>query len=489
MAGLDIVVANRAYLDHDTREPLSPEKQGGAGGLLAVMRPVIRPWRGDSGTAWVGAGRGAFDHEFVDDRGYETIETPRGPLRVRRVFVSDEEWDGHYRVTANSFLWPLLHITGDPLPAIATHYPEPATPSNAAWRAYVRTNRAFAAAALELQPARSCWVHDYQLGLVPAALREGGFAGKIGFFLHTPVPDIAVARPFFDARGRELIARVVAGILGADMVGLQCEGDVRRFKAAAAVLNGADVTADGLYFAGRHVRVSAHPVGIDVDEVLDIGRLAHPPARVASLVGGDIPLVVGLERADFTKGIPERLDALAAAYDAGARFHYAGYASPTRSGVEGYDQLNSIIEAKAAVLARKATDAGCTFFHAHESIPWEEVIALMRDADVVFTSSLSDGMNLVPLQAAAIQALAPEGRRATILCGRGAGVAETYRDCEGEGLLIVDPFDTHGMRNALMDAVAGRASRVSDLFIARIRERDAKHWATRYLNELMGECP
>lgn len=485
---VDLILANRAFVDH-TRPPGSSDshEDSGSGGLLAAVRPVIEPWHDGGGSVWVGAGRGAFDGAFVDAAGFETLETSRGPLRHRRVFVDDGDWAGHYTETANGFLWPLLHLIDARLLALTGYYPVPSPPSAEAWDAYSRTNARFAAAALEI-PARSAWVHDYQLALVPLGLRSGGFAGRIGFFLHTPMPDINVASEVLTRPARERFAEVVEGIIGADLVGLQTAADVHRLKDAAQALCGAHPTPAGLRKGSREVTIGAYPVGIDIDEVLDAGRQHRLPEGARAMVAHDAPLVVGLERADFTKGIPERLDAIAAAYDAGRRFNYCGYASPTREGVSGYGHLHDVIEEKARAVAVRAKQAGCLFLQSTEGIPWPEVVGLLLAADVVFTSSLADGMNLVPLQAAVVQALRPGGQRATVICGRGAGAAEAYSQYQHDGLVIVDALDPHGMRDALIDAVDGKAPRVSDRLIAAIQGRDARHWGTQYLNDLLGDC-
>ncbi|MEX2081691.1 MAG: trehalose-6-phosphate synthase, partial [Dehalococcoidia bacterium] len=182
----------------------------------------------------------------------------------------------------------------------------------------------------------------------------------------------------------------------------------------------------------------------------------------------------------------ERLRAVAGAYRRGARFGYAGFASPTREGVAAYGPLREAIGVAAAEAERAAGDAGCPFIQQSASMPWGQVVALQRSADVVFTSSLADGMNLVPLQAAFAQSAKPAGERAVVLCGVGTGVAEAYADCVGEGLAIVDPLDGEAMVTALEEALAGRPGRVTDRTIGQIRGRDARHWATGYLSDLMG---
>lgn len=200
-------------------------------------------------------------------------------------------------------------------------------------------------------------------------------------------------------------------------------------------------------------------------------------------------MVIGLERADYTKGIPERLRAIARAYREGAKFAYIGVAAPTRGGVASYEALQPAIEEAANAARAAAEEAGCWLIQTRELIPWEEVVALQRDADVVFTSSLADGMNLVPLQAAAVQSLRAEGERAVIIAGRDAGVSEIYAGFEQDGLVTVDPFDSEAMVAALRQAIAGRPGRITGRLFEAVREHDATSWATRFLGDLeAGAC-
>lgn len=484
-ARANLILANRAYLDHDAPPGGDVPAEPVNGGLLAALRPVIAPWDGSSGTTWIGAGRGKHDESWVDERGYELIATPRGPLRHRRLTFDEATWQGHYGTVANGFLWPLLHIIREPLPDRAAYYPAPESAADEDWKRYVEVNRRFAEAALEEQPwPRTCWVHDYQLTLVPAMLRTAGFSGRIGFFLHTPFPDLRIAGRYLDERSAEQVREVIGGMLGADLVGFQTDSDADRFEAAAINLLGAEPTADGLVHEGRSVRVDSYPVGIDVDELIGDALEAVPGDRFREAKETGLPVVIGLERADYTKGIPERLRAIARAYREGAKFAYIGVAAPTRGGVASYEALQPAIE-NAANAARAAADAaGCWLTQTRELIPWEEVVALQRDADVVFTSSLADGMNLVPLQAAAVQSLRTEGQRAVIIAGRDAGVSEAYAGFEEDGLVSVDPFDQEAMVSALREAIAGRPGRITERLLEAVREHDATSWATRFLGDL-----
>lgn len=483
-----VILANRAFLDHESPRWADSPSSAGSGGLLAAVRPIIQPWDGQAGTTWIGAGMGRYDREWTDTRGFEILETARGPLRHRRLFFGPSAWQGHYADVANSFLWPLLHLVRHDLPEATGYYPAPAPPSDASWQSFAAVNTAFADAAAEERGAPWLWVHDYQLALVPALARERGFGAPIGFFLHTPFPDVDVAAPYLDDPGGESFRRVVEGMLGADLLGFQTPADVARFERAAVMLTGAAATRGGLEFAGHRVRLRACPVGIDVDDVLDVAKVAITPARVLAARKAGLPLVVGLERGDFTKGIPERLRAVTAAFRRGERFAYLGIAAPTREGVHAYDALETAVETEANAAREAAVAAGGVFAHARANVGWPDVVALQREADVVFTSSLADGQNLVPLQAAVAQSLRPAEKRAVIISGRDAGVASSFGEFTGHGLALTDPLDTAAMNDTLSAALRGEPGRVSDSFVAAVHSRDARWWATEFLTTLEAPC-
>lgn len=487
-ARAQLILANRAFLDHEAPRWADSPSTASSGGLLAAVRPVIAPWDGTSGTTWIGVGMGRFDREWVDARGYELLDTPRGPLRHRRLFFGSATWQGHYGEVANSFTWPLFHLVRVDLPKATPYYPEPQPPSEAGWRSFEVVNRAFAEAACEEGGEQACWVHDYQLALVPGFLRERGYRGPVGFFLHIPFPSLGVIRPYLGGPTRERLTALVRGMLGADLVGFQTPGDVERFVEAACELAGATPADGGVRYAGREVRLGAYPVGIDPLEVIEAAERARPVTRVRQARELGLPVVVGLERGDFTKGIPERLRAIAEAYREGLRFAYIGIASPTREGVEVYGALDAAIERYAARAREAAFWLGCPFTQVRASVGWDDVVALQRDADVVFTSSLADGMNLVPLQAAIAQSGRPPDERGVVLAGVDAGVAKVYPSDGSEGLRAVDPLDQESLLAGLRGGLVGLPGRISDRFIEQVRERDARSWGERFLTDLEGTC-
>ncbi len=478
---MDLILANRALLDHHAPPGTAEGVPPAAGGLVEAVRPVLVPWDGVRGTTWIGAGRGPHDRAWTDARGFELIETPAGPIRHQRLYLPESDWRGHYVEVANGFFWPLLHLVRVDLPEASAAYPTPEPPSEAAWAACERVSRAFADAALAAG-GRVCWVHDYQLALVPAMLREGGFGGRAGFFLHTPFPSLAIAEPYLPPPARARFAAWLHGILGADLVGVQTEADADRLREAAERLCGARGEGPDLRLNGRLVRVAAFPVGVDADAIARQAATASLPPRLPH--DPSLPLVAGLDRADYTKGVPERLAAVRDAIAGGARFAYAGFSAPTRAGVPAYDALQAECERLAAEIAALAAERGLPFTQSRAALAWSDVLALLREADVVFTSSLADGMNLVALQAVIAQAPRPPAERGLVLAGRDAGVAAAYADFAKDGLAPLDPLDPEAARRALLEALAGRPGRISERLIAAVRERDAHAWGRTFLAAL-----
>jgi len=277
-------------------------------------------------------------------------------------------------------------------------------------------------------------------------------------------------------------------MLGADLVGLQSSADEERFCRAASHFAGAHPRNGGLTTDdGRVVQVRAFPVGIDCDELEHVAATAELPSLTPDLPPG-LPLVVGLERSDYTKGIPERLAVLERAYREGLRFAYVGVAAPTREGIEAYADLEAAIGAVAVDAATAAGKARLPFVHSHAVIGWSEVVALQRAASVVFTSSLADGLNLVPLQSAIAQSSKTPAARAVLLAGRDAGVASAFAGFAADGLVPVDPLDADALYRSFVEALAGQPGRVSDRLIESVRHHDARSWGTRFLTALENAC-
>jgi trehalose-6-phosphate synthase len=474
----DLILANRAYIDHNVPPDGGEPPPAGTGGLLVAVSPTISR---DGSTTWIGVGRGAFDREWTDPGGRERIALAGGgTLAHRRLFFDDKIWAGHYAETANGFFWPLFHLVRAPLPRITSYFPRPVAPSEAAWSAFRGVNQAFAEASLSEGRRESCWIHDYQLGLVPRFARELGYPGRIGFFLHTPFPALDVALQFVDGQAEWQFAEWIRGVLGADLAGFQTRADVARFREAAIKLGLAEPDGEQLRVGARRVTVAAFPVGIDVAATIADGVGGELPSVVRQAGDFARPLLIGLERADYTKGIPERLRAIAALYREGLAFSYVGIASPTREGVAAYQRFQAEVDTLTRECEALAPPGGL-FVNTAMALPFSQVLALLRTADIVCTSSLADGMNLVPLQAVAMQSALPQSERGVVLTGQDAGVASAFAGFENDGLVPFDPLDHPAFVQTLRRALGGTLPSISDRLVEAVRANDATRWGERYL--------
>jgi trehalose 6-phosphate synthase len=269
------------------------ELKPGSGGLVTALAPALSH-RGGLWIGWPGlAVEPGGDWEELLDRGFRE----RG-YELVPVVLTDEEVDGFYRGFSNSVLWPLFHD----LTASCDFDP-------AFWYAYVEVNDRFARRVAEhTAPDDFIWVQDYQLIHVGEHLRAHRPEARVGFFLHIPFPplDIFVRLPW---RGQ-----VLAALLAYDLVGFQTRRDLNNFLDCVERLL-PEIEVDGgagrarVTVGDRTMQVGAFPIGIDYAAFHDAAASEEVTERAAALRGkiGDYDLVVGVDRLDYTKGIPERL--------------------------------------------------------------------------------------------------------------------------------------------------------------------------------------
>jgi trehalose 6-phosphate synthase/phosphatase len=341
---------------------------------------------------------------------------------------------GFYQRYANGVLWPALHDERQhPLP-------EPAD-----WAMYQTVNERFAdTVAAHMRPGDEVWIHDYHLMLVPRLLRDRCPDARIGFFLHTPFPSL---ESLVTVPQR---AALLDGLLGADVVGFHTRAYAARFVDAVRAVLGHRGYANDVEDGERRVHVRACPMGIDF-ATFD-ARAADP--RVASHVerlrreGGS--LLVGVDRLDYTKGIPERLDAferlLARSPELCGRVRLFQLAVPSREKVPAYRALRARVESLVArINARFGTPTWTPVEYVYGSVDALTLSAIYRAADVMLVTPLRDGMNLVAKEFVASR---PDGDGVLVLSERAGAAAEL------RAALLVDPTDTDGLARAYETALA-----------------------------------
>ena len=453
-----VIVANRLPVDRVDEPDGSISWQPSPGGLVTALEPVIRANDG----AWVGWPGGAEDdpQPFVENG-----------MRLIPIGMSQQEIVDFYEGFSNGTLWPLYH---DVVAKPEFH--------REWWDAYVRVNRRFAeqAAAAAAKDA-TVWVHDYQMQLVPAMLRDMRPDLRIGFFLHIPFPP---AELFQQLPWRR---QILEGLLGADLVGFQRPGAAQNFVRLVRQRVGHKSHRDLVYLPdGRVVQSGAFPISIDVqsfDELAHSEDVQQRAKQIREQLGDPAHLLLGVDRLDYTKGIHMRLKAYGELLDEGRLSVedtvLVQVATPSRERVKQYQLLRDDID---RLVGRLNGDLGRigrpAISYLHSSFPRSEMAALYRAADIMVVTPLRDGMNLVAKEYAACR-YEEDG---ALVLSEFAGAADELRQA-----FLVNPYDINGMKDAIMAAIQADPKDLARRMRAMrktVAEHDVRHWAEDFLAEL-----
>lgn len=390
-----------------------------------------------------------------------------GPTLVP-VTLDAEAVERSYHGFANQTLWPIMH-----------GMPEKAVFTSAWWDAYQRVNRRFAARILGCStPDDTIWVHDYHLFLTPQLLRARRPMQPIGFFLHVPFPD-----PDTFAR-LPWAAPLLDGLLGADVIGVQTADDAVRLLEAYRLLRGVPHRFTDLLAGDRSIRVFPWPVAVDVDEIKAAAATAAPPSLLSALPLDDPrhKLILSVDRLDYSKGIPQRLEAFAALLETQpawrGRVSLLVIGVPTREAVPAYQALRRHVEAQVAAINNRFATPGWKPVHYHATqLPFESLLALYRRSDIALVTPLRDGMNLI-----AKEYVAARENDGVLILSRFAGAAQELTEA-----LAVNPDDPEEMLAALQQALAMPAAEQRRRILAlqaRLRSHTAADWQQGFLREL-----
>jgi trehalose 6-phosphate synthase/phosphatase len=400
----------------------------------------------------------------------EEVSTALAHLGALPVFLTEEESRGFYERFSTGVLWPLLHANLDKLPLDAEHD----------YRTYALVNKRFADHTLQSStPDELIWIHDFQLALVPSEVRRRNPDAAIGFFLHVPFPPADVFRVL--PWRRELLM----GMLAADLVGLHTTGYAEHLRDAAATLLGARVDGDRVHFAGHSARLMTAPISVDVDRFERAAKDASVLARAAALKdeARGRKILLGVDRLDYTKGIPPRLIAVERLLDRwpelASQVHFVQVAVPTREHVDAYAGFRKEInELVGRINGKHGTAIGVPIHFMYREVPFDELVALYRAADVMVVTPYRDGMNLVCKEYVA----ARSDEQGVLILSELAGAAD-----ELDGALIVNPFDIEDIARRLKLAMTMPADeqRVRMAGMRRyLRGNDVKKWARDFLMNL-----
>ncbi|KAG7698332.1 hypothetical protein KL930_001993 [Ogataea haglerorum] len=437
-----------------------------SGGLVTALQGLKNPFRW---FGWPGMSVG-------NESGRETVEQDlKEKFNCYPIWLSDEIADLHYNGFSNSILWPLFH-----------YHPGEMNFDEIAWAAYLEANKLFCQTILkEIKDGDVIWVHDYHLMLLPSLLRDqlnkkGLSNVKIGFFLHTPFPSSEIYRIL------PVRKEILEGVLSCDLIGFHTYDYVRHFLSSVERILKLRTSPQGVVYNDRQVTVSAYPIGIDVDKFLNGLKTDEVKSRIKQLetrFGKDCKLIVGVDRLDYIKGVPQKLHAFEIFLERHpewiGKVVLIQVAVPSRGDVEEYQSLRAAVnELVGRINGRFGTVEFVPIHFLHKSVNFQELISVYAASDVCVVSSTRDGMNLVSYEYIACQ----QERKGSLVLSEFAGAAQSLN-----GALVVNPWNTEELSEAIYEGLImsdeKRRGNFQKMF-KYIEKYTASYWGENFVKEL-----
>lgn len=459
-----VVISNRVAV------PKARGVAGAQGGLAGALNAALKA----NGGIWFGWS-GQETESFTGSINY--VRSGEG-VTTATIDLEKQDIDEYYNGYANSTLWPLFHYRID-----LTKY------EREFGKGYERVNERFAESALPLiEREDSVWVHDYHLLPLGERLRSMGVKNKMGFFLHTPWPptNLFVSLPYHE--------RLVRAMLHYDLLGFQNSVWLESFLHYCGKELGAKVNTDTgeVTFEGKTSVARAYPIGIDFEHFTskgDTGEARQAEQRLLSSTRRRTAMI-GVDRLDYSKGLPERLDGISRFFDRYPErvrdLVFIQIAPPSREDVQSYQEIRATLEQKAGQIngARSEVDL-VPVRYVNKGYPQEELFGFYRAAKICAVTPLRDGMNLVAKEYVAAQD--PENPGVLVL-SRFAGAAQQL-DCDGEGAVMVNPYSAdemaHAIRVALDMPIEERKARYEKMIVT-VRDDNVQDWTQTFIDDLSG---
>jgi len=434
-----------------------------AGGLASAVFAALRRAPGSLWLGWSGKVEPA-------DRAHQIARTRAGGVDLIGLPLMQREASDYYQGFCNSGLWPLFHC-----------FPGRVRMDLRQEACYRGVQMRFAETLRPLlRPDDLIWVQDYHLLLLGRELRRLGWTGRIGFFLHIPFPPYDLWQLLPDPRG------FLRALLQYDVVGFQTTGSLDNYvygcvRELQARRNGGRIVAEG-----RVQQARVYPVGIDPDEFVPARGTAPKRGRrgvLARVVRGR-RVILGVDRLDYTKGIPERILAfeefLTRHPEWRKKVSCIQIASPSRTSVPQYlEQKRALESLVGRVNGELAEHDWVPIRYLYRSYPRTTLARFYREADVGLVTPLRDGMNLVAKEFVAAQH--PEAPGVLVL-SRCAGAADELHEA-----ILVNPYIPaevgEGIDRALAMPLQERCRRHAAL-LERIQTYTVHDWGRRFLEDL-----
>ena len=460
------VVSNREPLSHVFEGKRITEMRP-ASGLVSALEPIMTA----CGGVWIAHGSGDADHAAG-----ERVGLPPGDptYTLRRVWLDAEEEAGYYYGFSNEGLWPLCHIVHERPQFRAGD-----------WEHYRAVNQRFAEALLEeMEKAEApiVLVQDYHFALLPRMIKQARPDARVALFWHIPWPNVEA---FGICPWPE---EILLGMLGADLVGFHTQIHCNNFlETVERMIEGRVEWDDFTAVRGQHTtHVLPFPISIAAEEDVD-ERTPRREALLAELGIQTDFLGVGVERLDYTKGLPERLRAIRRFFERWPEYRgrvvFVQIASPSRSRIERYQRLQREVREDIRRINEELGDRDWRpIIYRERHHDHREIAAYYRSADFCMVTALHDGMNLVAKEFIA----ARDRDTGVLILSRFTGAARELREA-----LLVNPYDIEDTAAAIRRAVEMPRDEQQERMArmrSQVREHNVYRWAALLLSEL-GRMP
>ena len=405
----------------------------------------------------------------MDQADAQRFEAELRGRRLVAVTLEKKDAERHYEGYSNRVLWPLCHYLLEHVEFDAFDY-----------AAYARVNARFADEVVKVfRPGDQIWIHDYHLMLLPALLRARLPHACIGFFLHIPFPSSEVFRIL--PRKEEILR----GLLGANLIGLHTYDYARHLISTLRRVLAVEFDEDWLRQSDGQCRVGVFPLGVDTP---GLSALAAQPStqkraeRLKKQLQGR-KVILGVDRMDYTKGLPQRLDGYARLLQKRPEWRehavFMQLAVPSRSGMDSYKHLKDAVDRRVGdINGRYQSGALSPIHYLYRAVPSDELAAMYLCADVMLVTPTRDGMNLVAKEYVASR----QYNSGVLILSEFAGAAAEM----GEALAI-NPYDADGIARGLDRALSmsrDETARRMGALRHRVAANAVQHWVERFLTAL-----
>lgn len=460
-----------------------------AGGVSVALDPIIKSAHG----LYIGRGKTEADKEVVDRSGKLRIEAEDGEYILKRIFIPKEEEDGYYYGFSNQTLWPLCHVAFE-APAF-----------NDKWFAsYKKVNERFAKAIKEELGGNKktlVWIHDYQMTLVPSMIRESRNKNTVmAMFWHIPWPTWEIFRILPQKK------EILESMLCCDFIGFHRGYQVSNFL--ESVERELEVRIDRernmIHYKDHATTVSHLPLGIDTDVIRSLLSQEKEKGIVGKLVSSiigtpkeeenpfeqffkDHKVIVGVDRLDYTKGLPQRLDAIDRFLEQNptyiGKMVYVGIVAPSREAIPSYAQLKKDLKQKAQEINKKYVQKNgwMPIFLLHSVFNRHNIMQFYQRADICLVTPRDDGMNLVSKEF--VLASSRSQKPGVLVLSQFAGSAIDLTDA-----LIVNPYDIDEVAKAIKKGFEmdkkDKLKRV-EAMVSTLDERNVYQWAEEFVKDAL----